>query len=57
MQYKTAHKDAAQVARELGVAYLLEGSVRREAGRVRVTAHAIQTSYETHIWALTGLRP
>jgi TolB-like protein/DNA-binding winged helix-turn-helix (wHTH) protein len=51
MQYKTAHKGAAQVARELGVAYLLEGSVRRYADRVRVTAQLIQTSDQTHIWA------
>jgi TolB-like protein/DNA-binding winged helix-turn-helix (wHTH) protein len=51
MQYKNAHKDAAQVGRELGVAYLLEGSVRREVGRVRVTAQLIQTSDQTHIWA------
>lgn len=51
MQYKGAHKDAAQIARELGVAYLLEGSVRREADRVRVTAQLIQTADQTHIWA------
>ena len=51
MQYKGAPKDAAQIARELGVAYLLEGSVRRDAGRVRVTAQLIQTSDQTHIWA------
>lgn len=51
MQYKGAHKDAAQIARELGVAYLLEGSIRRDAGRVRVTAQLIQTSDQTHIWA------
>ena len=51
MQYKHAHKDAAQIGRELKVTYLLEGSVRRDAGRVRVTAQLIQTSDQTHIWA------
>ncbi len=51
MQYKAAHKDAAQIARELGVNYLLEGSVRREGGRVRVTAQLIQATDQMHVWA------
>jgi len=51
MQYKGAQKGAAQVARELGVDYLLEGSVRREEHRVRVTAQLIQASDQTHVWA------
>lgn len=51
MQYKDAKKGAAQVARELGVDYLLEGSVRRSAQRVRVTAQLIQASDQTHLWA------
>src|SRR5271157_4917866 len=51
MQYKGAKKGAAQVARELGVDYLLEGSVRRSDQRVRVTAQLIQASDETHLWA------
>ena len=51
MQYKDAKKGAAQVARELGVDYLLEGSVRRSGQRVRVTAQLIQASDQTHLWA------
>jgi TolB-like protein/DNA-binding winged helix-turn-helix (wHTH) protein/Tfp pilus assembly protein PilF len=51
MQYKSTNKDAAQIARELGVNYLLEGSVRPEGKRIRVTAQLIQTSDQTHIWA------
>jgi len=51
MQYKGAHKDAAQIAHELGVAYLLEGSVRREGQRVRVTAQLIQAADQSHLWA------
>jgi len=51
MQYKSARKDTAQIARELGVNYVLEGSVRRAGDRVRVTAQLIQTSDQTHVWA------
>jgi len=51
MQYKGAHKNMAQIAGELGVNYLLEGSVRRQADRVRITAQLIQASDQTHIWA------
>lgn len=51
MQYKHAHKDTAEIARELGVNYLLEGSVRRANDRVRVTAQLIQASDQTHLWA------
>ena len=51
MQYKDAKKGAGQIARELGVDYLLEGSVRRSGQRVRVTAQLIQASDQTHLWA------
>jgi TolB-like protein/DNA-binding winged helix-turn-helix (wHTH) protein/Tfp pilus assembly protein PilF len=51
MQYKGAHKDAAQIAHELGTAYLLEGSVRREGQRVRITAQLIQAGDQSHLWA------
>ena len=40
-----------QVDRELGVNYVVEGSVRREAGRVRVTAQLINATTGNHIWA------
>lgn len=51
MQYKDAKKGAAQIARELGVDYLLEGSVRRSGQRVRVSAQLIQAGDQTHLWA------
>lgn len=51
MRYKHTNKGAGQIGRELGVDYLLEGSVRRDGGRVRVTAELIQLSDETHLWA------
>ena len=51
MQYKGALKSAAQVAHELGVDYVLEGSVRWNEQRVRVTAQLIQASDQTHLWA------
>jgi Tfp pilus assembly protein PilF len=40
-----------QIGRELGVQYVLEGSVRRDAGKVRVSAQLIQMSDQTHLWA------
>ena len=51
MQYKGAHKDVAQIGKELGVNYLLEGSVRGASDRVRVTAQLIVVKDQTHIWA------
>ncbi len=49
--YKGRAVDIKQVARELGVRYLLEGSVRRSGGRVRVTAQLIDAETGNHIWA------
>jgi len=50
-----AHKgkavDVKQVARELGVRYVLEGSVRKAANRVRITGQLIDTTTGAHIWA------
>lgn len=51
MAYKGSPKDAAQIARELGVNYLFEGSVRGTSERVRVTAQLVATADQTHIWA------
>ena len=50
MQYKNTQKHADQIGRELGVAYLLEGSLRREGGRVRISAQLIQVRDQTHLW-------
>jgi TolB-like protein/DNA-binding winged helix-turn-helix (wHTH) protein/Tfp pilus assembly protein PilF len=51
MQYKNARKSGSQIAAELSVGYLLEGSIRRAGGRVRVTAQLIQARDQTHVWA------
>jgi TolB-like protein/DNA-binding winged helix-turn-helix (wHTH) protein len=51
MQYKNAHKSGTQIAKELSVQYLLEGSIRRSNGRLRVTAQLIQARDQTHLWA------
>jgi TolB-like protein/DNA-binding winged helix-turn-helix (wHTH) protein/Flp pilus assembly protein TadD len=51
MRYRTNPKPLAQIGKELGVDYVLEGSVRRSGDRVRVTAQLIKMSDETHIWA------
>jgi TolB-like protein/DNA-binding winged helix-turn-helix (wHTH) protein/tetratricopeptide (TPR) repeat protein len=57
VRYKDTKETAAQIGRELGVGYLLEGSVRRGAERVRITAQLIQTEEQTHLWAQTYERP
>jgi adenylate cyclase len=49
--YKGKAVDIRQVGRELGVRYVLEGSVRTAGKRVRVTAQLIDTSTDAHIWA------
>src|SRR5262249_14048381 len=49
--YKGRAVDVKQVGRELGVRYVLEGSVRRAANRVRIASELIETSNATHLWA------
>jgi len=49
--YKGRAVDLKQVGRELGVRYLLEGSVRKSGGRVRITAQLIEAEAGTHLWA------
>ena len=56
-RYKSTKETAAQIGRDLGVEYLLEGSVRRGGDRVRITAQLIQASEQTHMWAETYERP
>jgi len=51
MHYKHTEAQLDQVARELGVQYVLEGSVRRDAGKVRISAQLIQMKDQTHLWA------
>lgn len=50
MQYKLSQKSTREIARELNVKYLLEGSVRREGQHIRVTAQLIEASDQTDIW-------
>jgi adenylate cyclase len=49
--YKGRPVDVKQVAREMGVRYVLEGSVRRSGDRVRVVAQLIEAETGNHIWA------
>jgi TolB-like protein/Tfp pilus assembly protein PilF/predicted Ser/Thr protein kinase len=57
LRYKDTKQTAAQIGRELSVGYLLEGSVRRGGGRVRITATLVQADEQTHLWAETYERP
>lgn len=49
--YKARAADVAQIGRELGVRYVLEGSVRKTAERVRINCQLIDASTRTHVWA------
>ena len=51
MHYKHGDKPLDQIGRELGVQYVLEGSVRRDSDRVRITAQLIQVKDQTHLWS------
>src|SRR5208337_3055895 len=51
MQYKGTKKPLPQIAKELNVDAVIEGSVLREGGQVRITAQLIQASTDQHLWA------
>jgi TolB-like protein/Tfp pilus assembly protein PilF len=51
MQYKGARKPLPEIARELGVDAIVEGTVLRAGDRVRITAQLIEAPKETHLWA------
>src|SRR5712691_3522505 len=51
MRYKGRTRSIDAIARDLGVAYILEGSVRRGVDRVRVTAQLIQASDQSNVWS------
>lgn len=61
MHYKDDRVPLERIARELGVEYVLEGSIRRDEERVRITAQLIQVEDQLHVWAeqfdrdLTGI--
>ncbi len=50
MRYKKTDKLIDQIGRELGVAYVIEGGVRRAGSRVRINAQLIQVSDQTQLW-------
>lgn len=53
MAYKGAHKPLSEIARELRVDAVVEGTVLREGNRVRITAELVQVSTDRHLWADT----
>jgi TolB-like protein/tRNA A-37 threonylcarbamoyl transferase component Bud32/Tfp pilus assembly protein PilF len=58
MQYKSSEKrNLRQIANELGVTHVVEGSVQRAANRVRVSAQLIDARTDTHVWAEHYDRP
>ena len=55
--YKGHAVDVKQVGRELGVRYVLEGSLRKAGDRIRITCQLIETANGTHVWAERYDRP
>jgi TolB-like protein/DNA-binding winged helix-turn-helix (wHTH) protein/Tfp pilus assembly protein PilF len=51
MSYRGSQKSVAEIGRELGMDYLLEGSVRHEGSQIRISAQLIDVRDQTHIWA------
>jgi TolB-like protein/Tfp pilus assembly protein PilF len=51
MRYKKTNKRISEIARELNVDWVLEGSVRRGAERARITAQIIRAEDQSHLWA------
>ena len=51
MHYKNSPEKLSQIGHELGVQYILEGGVRRDSTKVRITAQLIQVNDQTHLWA------
>ena len=53
MEYKGTHKPLSEIARELNVDAVVEGTVQRSGGNVRITAELVQTSSDRALWAET----
>jgi adenylate cyclase len=49
--FKGKNVDVSQIARQLKVSYVLEGSVRKAGGRVRISAQLIEGATDNHVWA------
>ena len=56
-RYKNQNVDVREVGKELGVSYIVEGSIRRVGKRIRVTAQLVTAEDGTHIWSDTYDRP
>jgi TolB-like protein/DNA-binding winged helix-turn-helix (wHTH) protein len=50
LQYRNTDKDIREIGRELGVAYVVEGSVRREGSRARISAQLIRVEDQAYLW-------
>jgi TolB-like protein/class 3 adenylate cyclase/tetratricopeptide (TPR) repeat protein len=57
MQYKNNPKPVTEISKELGVAFILEGSVQRNGQQVRITAQLINAKTDEHRWAESYDRP
>ncbi|MGH9451261.1 MAG: winged helix-turn-helix domain-containing protein [Terriglobia bacterium] len=57
MRYEHSEESVRQIAGELGVTYVIEGSVRRSGEQVRISAQLIRASDQTHLWAQSYQRP
>lgn len=57
MAYRGAGKSVAEIGRELDVAFVVEGALRRDGSRVRVTSELVSTGDQTQIWADAFERP
>ena len=51
MNYKHGREQLEQISRELGVQYVLEGSVRRDSNKVRITSQLVRTKDQTRVWS------
>ena len=49
-QYRTGQRNLREIAHDLGVAHILQGTVRRDANRVRVNAQLINAESDSHVW-------
>src|SRR5438128_1993723 len=51
MRYKSSHKPLAEIAREMNVDAVVEGSITRSSNRIRITAQLIDAHNDRHLWA------
>jgi TolB-like protein/tetratricopeptide (TPR) repeat protein len=56
LTYKNSHKTSTEIANELGVANLLEGSVQKDGDHIRIIAQLINGKTDDHLWAETYVR-